>query len=1119
MTLRYQNDSPFTPADAAAAKAKGVAWESKAIFNVVEYGADPSGVQDSSLAIQAAINAAQAANISPATVYLPAGKYILSARTISDPNGPGCLLISKSGITLVGDGDATELHIPSWEFNIVVTTPLFNAGYDAYIQVGNPSNTFAIIENVVIRDLKITGTNNYGDAPTTTWMATITFGSVNNTTLGLGTTHNCGVDNVTFFGLGGSCVEFNGGAQSTLDPDSAWSEGGFVRNCHMINLKEEAMNAVSGGWRNLQINNNYIQDCVMALEWGSGGTNVTNNHFVRCTQGLVFVGPDAPRVPIWRWSLVDGNVFDQCGLDSTGKFQSVITFGETSDIVNKVRICNNVFRDSYGPVIWDNGGAQDIIVDNNIIDGIGYKSALVQKLPAPSFTFGDFVAINIGNGPAKVTNNHIKIDPTSPRLHYAKYGIAFHQGGVEQFMEGNTTVGPFQVRPFHMVDGIGAITGGTTPAYPRIDTNVDMTTGIRAAHLDPISQTPATVGFNGNGGSITIPVGGITSFQLFLNSDTTITDLTGGSIGQVVTIITANTAQLTIAQNTHLKLRAQKFVSNPYRQANAFSSITFVFDGSVWHELSRSDDLGGTYGEGFIPVAYGPSINVDAAVSSTIDIIITDGNAFTINNPVSSLFSQRISISMWNQTAGDSGAVSFGGQYVLTGQPISAIPSGLIQIIDFVKDPFNNKWREVSRSQFKFLSVTGLGATPGLTASGGAGNAQGILTTGGAGGGGNAHGIEAHAGVAAGYAGYFLGATSHAVVGSGGTNGYGGYFVGGASVNNAGVYGQGGVAGASGGVFQGAAGGHGVSGTGQGAGFGGDFVGGATGGGVRGTGGATSGHGVTGISVATNYAGLYGQGGSGGNAYGVVGYGSPDAPGGFFLAGASNGHGIISTAQGVNFSGVRAFGGPGGNGRGVWATGGAGGPGGYFEAGAGAGDANGAEGYGIGNGRGLFGQGAGNGAGVWGNGGPGGDGVQGNAGTGSNRYGGNFTGDGGAAGVLGQGGATSGIGVVGIGGSNASGGQFQGADASLGAVRGFCTAGNGIGGRFEGFGAGSGVYGFGGATGAGGKFDGNANRGNVNLNPLTATPAAPVDGDLWVENVGGTWHLKVRMNGVTSTIV
>jgi len=71
---------------------------SGAFFNAVDYGADPTGVADSTSAIQAAIDAANASyNLSGFgdggnTVYLPAGKYLVSG------------LIAKAGVNLVGAG-------------------------------------------------------------------------------------------------------------------------------------------------------------------------------------------------------------------------------------------------------------------------------------------------------------------------------------------------------------------------------------------------------------------------------------------------------------------------------------------------------------------------------------------------------------------------------------------------------------------------------------------------------------------------------------------------------------------------------------------------------------------------------------------------------------------------------------------------------------------------------------------------------------------------------------------------------------------------------------------------------------------------------------------------------
>ena len=66
------------------------------IYNVLAYGADPSGAANSTNAIQNAINAAQSAG--GGVVYLPTGTYLVAL------NGNSCLRITQSNIVLRGDG-------------------------------------------------------------------------------------------------------------------------------------------------------------------------------------------------------------------------------------------------------------------------------------------------------------------------------------------------------------------------------------------------------------------------------------------------------------------------------------------------------------------------------------------------------------------------------------------------------------------------------------------------------------------------------------------------------------------------------------------------------------------------------------------------------------------------------------------------------------------------------------------------------------------------------------------------------------------------------------------------------------------------------------------------------
>ncbi len=83
------------------------------LVNVVEtYGADSTGATDSTLAIQAAINAVQFAG--GGTVYLPEGTYRVSRRAGEDY----CLLISESNVVLRGSGvESSFILSTSYEMN------------------------------------------------------------------------------------------------------------------------------------------------------------------------------------------------------------------------------------------------------------------------------------------------------------------------------------------------------------------------------------------------------------------------------------------------------------------------------------------------------------------------------------------------------------------------------------------------------------------------------------------------------------------------------------------------------------------------------------------------------------------------------------------------------------------------------------------------------------------------------------------------------------------------------------------------------------------------------------------------------------------------------------------
>ncbi len=92
-------------------------------FNVLDYGADPTGVADSRAACQAAIDACRAAG--GGTVYIPEGQYLINGVASSDAILNGLLVpyASANGtanrVVLQGDGKSTVLLAGSNGMNII----------------------------------------------------------------------------------------------------------------------------------------------------------------------------------------------------------------------------------------------------------------------------------------------------------------------------------------------------------------------------------------------------------------------------------------------------------------------------------------------------------------------------------------------------------------------------------------------------------------------------------------------------------------------------------------------------------------------------------------------------------------------------------------------------------------------------------------------------------------------------------------------------------------------------------------------------------------------------------------------------------------------------------------
>jgi hypothetical protein len=214
-------------------------------FNVLDYGADPTGAADSTAAIQAAIDAAET-GINPdrftngSSVYFPSGTYKITST----------LTINQSGISLVGQSSTSSvLYAPSADFDLVH----FEAGVLALYNVGMSNMRFFTPGNTTAGcHLRVTGVINaiFDNLIFTGWHTGLVTNGCGRTVLSnmifsqefrtAGTTHGFAIDFRSERGLNSDVFVDN---YSILIPDVSTNpapgavairgvDGMYFSNCH-----------------------------------------------------------------------------------------------------------------------------------------------------------------------------------------------------------------------------------------------------------------------------------------------------------------------------------------------------------------------------------------------------------------------------------------------------------------------------------------------------------------------------------------------------------------------------------------------------------------------------------------------------------------------------------------------------------------------------------------------------------------------------------------------------------------------------------------------------------------------------------------------------------------------
>ncbi len=253
------------------------------VASVIDYGADATGVADSTSAIQAAMDASEA-------VYFPTGTYLISSS-----------LEYGSNAFLFGDGDASVIKLVN-NTNANMFFPNITFGTE-----GSPSS--ASVDNVCFKDLCLD--QNFTDGVFSESIMTIAAISAKNML----------IDNVHFKNPEGDCVYISksyGGQASTVVPyDIQITNSRFTGN----NVNRNGISVITG----YQI-------------------RISGNHFYKITKedmpGPIDLEPNVTTEYIQN-VVIANNTFNQCH----GSVTTYITGTSATDYetIRNISIINNVF--------------------------------------------------------------------------------------------------------------------------------------------------------------------------------------------------------------------------------------------------------------------------------------------------------------------------------------------------------------------------------------------------------------------------------------------------------------------------------------------------------------------------------------------------------------------------------------------------------------------------------------------------------------------------------------------------------------------------------------------------------------------------------------------------------
>jgi hypothetical protein len=286
-----------------------------AVANVLDFGADPTGTADSTLAVQAAVDSGAGA------VYFPAGTYLLTSK-----------ISLRSNLRLYGDGDASVINqSTSWISGFAA----FYADSGSNVSANNLTRIF--IEKLKFQNL--TGTFEE-------FIALVAFGGVSNSA----------IKDCTFIGSRGDGVYIGNFGGSNPRQNFNITVSGCVFN----GVNKENRNAVS------------VVSCEQCLIEGNRFTNYSRSNM----PGPIDLEPDSA-VDIVRNIKIVNNVFEANGGSSCIKYNG--NAAPLNVKMSDILISGNTFLENTSDFVIQMSSAEDattiapqmIAIENNSISVTG----------------------------------------------------------------------------------------------------------------------------------------------------------------------------------------------------------------------------------------------------------------------------------------------------------------------------------------------------------------------------------------------------------------------------------------------------------------------------------------------------------------------------------------------------------------------------------------------------------------------------------------------------------------------------------------------------------------------------------------------------------------------------